>query len=71
MLARIDAFRERYGIKETRFGRDAVNDPNILAKLRAGRPALDRTLAKIDDYMRNYPRARGGKPRPSMEVSAA
>jgi hypothetical protein len=67
LLERIDAFCQRNDVAETRFGRDAVGDPNLIARLRAGRPVLDTTVRKIEDHMRTYKR---GKPRNSLEAVA-
>lgn len=51
LLTRIEAFLERHDIAETRFGRDAVNNPAFLRGLREGKsPTLD-TLNKLKCYM--------------------
>jgi len=53
LIAKIEEFIERHSMAETRFGRDAVRDPNLLNDLRAGRrlPGLTK-LNAIADFMR-------------------
>jgi hypothetical protein len=53
LIAKIEEFIERHAMAETRFGRDAVRDPNLLNDLRAGRrlPGLTK-LNAIADFIR-------------------
>ncbi len=48
----IDNFIARHAMAPTRFGRDTVNDPNLISDLRAGRrlPGLLK-LQRIRDFM--------------------
>lgn len=52
LVEKIEAFIARHGMAETRFGRDAVRDPNLLSDLRAGQrlPGLTK-LNRIADFM--------------------
>lgn len=53
LLARIEDFCSRHDMAETRFGRDAVNNPAFLSGLRRDppvSPTLD-TLNKVRDFM--------------------
>lgn len=53
LVAKIEAFIARHEMAETRFGRDAVRDPNLLSDLRAGQrlPGLIK-LTRIAAFMR-------------------
>lgn len=53
LVEKIEAFITRHEMAETRFGRDAVRDPNLLSDLRAGQrlPGLTK-LNRIADFMR-------------------
>ncbi|WP_423606171.1 hypothetical protein [Sphingomonas sp. MS122] len=53
LVAKIEAFIARHDMAETRFGRDAVSDPNLLSDLRAGKrlPGLNK-LNRIADFIR-------------------
>jgi hypothetical protein len=51
VIRQIEAACERHGIKPTRFGRDATNNPALLTNLRdGGNPTLD-TLNRIRDHI--------------------
>jgi hypothetical protein len=53
LLAKIEDFCRRHDMAETRFGRDAVNNPAFLSGLRRDppvSPTLD-TLNKVRDFM--------------------
>ncbi|WP_145960974.1 hypothetical protein [Sphingosinithalassobacter portus] len=52
LIATIEGFLSRHGMAESRFGRDAVGDQNLLANLRAGKrmPGLIK-LNRIADFM--------------------
>lgn len=52
LLERIDAFRERHGsMAETRFGRDALNNPAFVSWLRKGGSPTLKTLQDLSDFM--------------------
>jgi hypothetical protein len=68
LLDKIDKFRERYGVPETRFGRECANDPNLIERLRTRRSVLDTTIERIEVYMRDY---KGSKPRPKPKHQEA
>jgi len=51
LLTLIETFCLRHDMAETRFGRDAVSNPNFIRGLRDGvSPTLD-TLTKVGDFM--------------------
>lgn len=50
-IARIDKFLTVSGMTPTAFGRSAVNDPNLVGDLRAGRMPNLRTLQRITEFM--------------------
>ena len=52
LITRIEAFCERHGIGESRFGREALNNPAFVSGLRDPRrsPTLD-TLNKVASFM--------------------
>lgn len=54
LITTIESFLGRHGMAPTRFGRDAVGDPNLLTDLREGRrmPGLGR-LNRMDSFMRS------------------
>ena len=48
---RIDRFLEETGMSASRFGREAVGDPNLVADIRAGRAPSLRLLARVAAFM--------------------
>lgn len=52
LIEKIEAFIARHSMAETRFGRDAVSDPNLLSDLRAGKrlPGLTK-LNRLAEFM--------------------
>lgn len=52
LIEKIEAFVTRHAMAETRFGRDSVNDPNLLSDLRAGKrlPGLTK-LNRLAEFM--------------------
>jgi hypothetical protein len=51
ILSRIEAFCERHDMAESRFGREAVNNPALVGSLRGGgNPTLE-TLQRIADFI--------------------
>lgn len=54
LVAQIDAFLARTGMKPTRLGRDATGEPNLIPSIRGGRsPNLD-TLNRLARFMNNH-----------------
>lgn len=69
LLATVEAFVERHGMADTRFGRDAINNPNFISGLRKGvSPTLD-TLTKVMAYMKRIDAEHPGA-RPPLELTA-
>ncbi len=52
-LSHIDEFLKSTGMTASAFGRAAVNDPNLVGDLRAGRMPNLRTLARVNDFMQS------------------
>jgi hypothetical protein len=59
----IEAFCRTHQLKDSRFGRAAVNDTTFLPQLRDGREPRRKTVARVRRFMAEY--------RPSDRVSAA
>lgn len=51
LLQRIDLHIARTGTTPTRFGRDAVGDPNLIRDLRKGRRPRPGMLARLHDFL--------------------
>jgi hypothetical protein len=51
LLQRIERHLRRRRMSPTRFGRDAVGDPNLVLQLRDGRELRAATLQRIVDYL--------------------
>lgn len=51
LLAAIDRHLRRTGMSQTRFGREAINDPNLVQQLRAGRELRSSTVQRIHAYL--------------------
>lgn len=54
LLSDIEAFCRAHQMKESRFGRDTVNDTMFVAQLRSGREPRRGTVAKVRRYMATY-----------------
>ncbi|MBV9842412.1 MAG: hypothetical protein JOY99_12935 [Sphingomonadaceae bacterium] len=50
-LARIYRICERHGIAHSRFGRDAVNDPALIADMRNGRRLRPETRSRVAAHL--------------------
>lgn len=50
-LAEVDAFLSRTGMDPTRFGRQALNDPNFVFSVRKGRSPSLRTIDRVRQFM--------------------
>lgn len=59
LLERIDAFLTRHSYADTRFGREATGEPNLLTTLRGGRSPSLRTMHRIFDFMTEKDREAG------------
>jgi hypothetical protein len=58
LLQRIDAYLRSTRTTPTRFGRDAVGDPNFVLNLRDGREPRASTLHRVHKYLdANEPQA--------------
>lgn len=51
LLPRIDRYLRHTNTTETRFGRNAVNDPRLVGDLRNGREPGARVAARIERYL--------------------
>lgn len=54
LLSDIEAFCRVHDIRESRFGRDAVNDTTFVAQIRGGREPRRSTEAKVRAFMAMY-----------------
>lgn len=54
-LAEIDSYVEQRGIKETTFGRLAVNDGKFVGRLREGRGVTVALIERAQSFMRDNP----------------
>lgn len=52
VVEQIDSFLERHSMKPSRFGRDALGEPQFVAEVRSGRAPGLTTLVKLRDFMR-------------------
>ena len=50
----IDAFCREHDMKPTRFGREAVNDPAFVSRLRDRKAILTTTVDRVRDFMAQY-----------------
>jgi TnpA family transposase len=72
LLGEIDAFRQRHGTSETRFGRDALNDGHFVRRLREGGNITLRTVEKVRAFMAAANAAASApRPQPQHEREAA
>jgi hypothetical protein len=51
LIRRIDAYLRRTRTAPTRFGRDAVGDPNFVLNLRDGREPRTSTVRRVNRYL--------------------
>lgn len=54
LLNIIDNFRDRFGVKETAFGRSVNGEPGLLPTLRAGRKVSLEMANRIMDFMKDH-----------------
>lgn len=62
VLADVDEYLSVTGMKETTFGRLAVNDGKCIARLRKGGRAWPETIAKINEFIASSRAARTASP---------
>lgn len=51
LLTTIERYLRKTGTKPTRFGRDAVGDPQFVADLRNGREPREATVRRVTAYL--------------------
>lgn len=51
ILGRVELYIKRTRTPPTRFGRDALGDPNLVFDLRDGREPRSRTVQKIEAFL--------------------
>ena len=51
LLLRIERYLRARKMAPTRFGRDAVGDPWLVAQMRDGRTLRDRTVARVNAHL--------------------
>lgn len=51
LMSRIERHLRARRMSPTRFGREAVGDPNLISQLKDGRELRSATLQKIIDYL--------------------
>jgi hypothetical protein len=54
ILSEVAVFLSAQGMKDSRFGREAVGDPTFVGTLRAGREPRRATVEKVRRYMLTY-----------------
>lgn len=54
LLQRIERHMRRRRMSPTRFGREAIGDPNLLMQLRDGRELRVATAQRITDYLDDH-----------------
>ena len=54
LLQRIERHLRARRMTPTRFGRDAVGDPNLIAQLKDGRELRAQTMQRIVDYLDDH-----------------
>lgn len=57
IVANIDAFLDRHGMKPSRLGRDATGEPDLVRSIRGGRSPSLETLNKLAAFMADYDKA--------------
>ena len=59
LLIRIDRFLRAHRMPPTRFGREAVGDPNFVLDLRDGRCPRQATVLRVEAYLKANERPAG------------
>jgi len=72
LVSKIETFIARHEMAETRFGRDAVGDPNVLSDLRAGQrlPGLIK-LRRIASFMARKDAEKAGADHAATDMTGA
>jgi len=73
LLREIDAFLERTGITQTRFGVEAMNNSSFVRQLRKGGSVTLRTVDKVREFMSEWEiesRKRRTRPKPRAVARA-
>lgn len=55
----LELFLEKTKLPLSVFGKDAVNDPAIVIRVRNGRECREATQERVLDFMRNYAKDKG------------
>ena len=61
-LIAVEAFLERTGMAESRFGREVAGDPNLVSRMRRGRELGATIIDKITEYIAANRKARKKAP---------
>ena len=60
IVAQCEAFCRRHAMAETRFGRDATGEPQLIDSIRKGRSPSLNVLHRMAAFMRSYEAGLGG-----------
>lgn len=60
ILPEIERFCAKHHLRESRFGRDAVNDTSFVPGLREGREPRRGTVARVRHFMATYSASEAG-----------
>lgn len=71
LLHEIDAFLRERNMAETTFGRKAVNDGKLVARLRAGSSVTLKTASQIKAFIASASKAAADTERPPVQGAAA
>lgn len=55
LLTEISSYLDRTGMPLTIFGLKAINDPNLIKNLRAGREPRVKTIKRVMDFIASHP----------------
>lgn len=58
LLDDVEDFMATWGLTASRFGREALRDPQFVYRLRGGSQCLPRTVARVQAYMADYSQKR-------------
>lgn len=60
IFSEVEAYLRATGMAASKFGEGAVNDPNLIRDIKAGREPRRKTVARVREYMAaNPPTAEG------------
>jgi len=63
LVARYEEFCRRHDMAETRFGREATGEPQLIASIRSGRSPSLKTLQRVASYMAEVEKRRSAEDR--------